>query len=81
MLLVSVLRMVVEEGARGLAAPRELKAELPFVRLMGVAEDVNSLVVQRVLKDALISALPMVVGVDVVKTVAPVLLGVSLVCA
>lgn len=41
----------------------------------------NSLVVQRVLKDALISALPMVVGVDVVKTVAPVLLGVSLVCA
>jgi len=72
--------MVVGEGAKGLAALKELKAERPFVRLMGVAEDVNSLVVQRVLKDALISALPMAGDVGVVKKVVPELLGVSLVC-
>lgn len=79
-LLVSVLLMVVGEGAKGLAATRELKGERPFAKLMGVDEDVSFLVAQRVLKDALISALRMAVGVDVAKKVALVLLEESLVC-
>lgn len=80
MLPVFALLMVVGEDAKGQAATRELKAELPFARLMGVDDDANFLAAQRVLKDAQISASPMVVGVDVVKTVAPVLHEGNLVC-
>lgn len=79
-LLVSVLLMVVGEGAKGLAATRELKGGQPFAKHMEVEEDVSFLVAQRVLKDAQISALHMVVGVDVVMTIAPVLLEESLGC-
>lgn len=77
---VSVLLMVVEEGAKGLAATRELKGELPFAKHMEVDDDVSFLVVLRVLRDALISALHMVVDVDVVMKIAPVLLEENLVC-
>lgn len=80
MLPVSVLLMAVEEGAKGLDAPRELRAELPFARHMAVAEGVSSLVVQRVPRDAQITALPMAVGVGVDRRVAAEPLGVGPVC-
>lgn len=70
MRLAVVFPMVGVGGVKNLAATRELRVELFTARHMGVVDDVNFLVVQRVQKAALIIVLPMVVGGDAVMRVA-----------
>ncbi|GMH09362.1 hypothetical protein Nepgr_011203 [Nepenthes gracilis] len=67
---VFVLLMVVEGGARNLAATRELKAELPSARHMEVDDDVNSSGARRVQKDSQIFVFPTVEGSDAIMIIA-----------
>lgn len=67
------LPMVEDVGVKNQTAIRELKVELPSVKPMVVVGGVDSLIVPRVQKDALVSALHMGVDAVAVMKTAPVL--------
>lgn len=72
-LLAFALPMVEAVGVKNQTATREPKVELPSARPMAVVDGVNSLVVPRVQKDALIAALHMGVDAVAVTKAAPML--------
>ncbi|THU51600.1 hypothetical protein C4D60_Mb06t32720 [Musa balbisiana] len=77
----SEMPMVGDGGAKNQAVKRVLKGEPSFAKRMGVVADANTLAALRVLKAALIIALPMVVADVVAMKVAAELQEINLVYA